>query len=231
MDQPTDDPKPEEPAASASGTARDDANLAEQTFRRISAMILHRDLAPGAVIQESRLAEELEVSRTPLREALMRLEGRGLLERQGRRSMVVRRVTAAEYFQSMKVRELLEAEAISLAIPRIADGWLQNLADEVGRLSTADAQEKAHWAADDQLHGGIADASGNGVLAAVIREVRVRTRLFEVMRPFHRITRDAEEHREIIDAMAARDQRAARRAMLRHLRNLQKEVLEILCSG
>ena len=74
-------------------------------------MIHQRDFKGGQQIVELRLAEQLGISRTPIRQALMRLEGEGLLQKSGSRHYFVRRVELQEYLHSLKVRELLEAEA------------------------------------------------------------------------------------------------------------------------
>src|SRR5437764_737312 len=95
-------------------------NLSEQAYRNLRELILVRRIAPGAPVVEGRLAEELKISRTPMREALVRLVGEGLLERADARSYSVRKVSATEYFQSMHVRETMETHAMDLAVDRIA---------------------------------------------------------------------------------------------------------------
>src|ERR1043165_3211847 len=95
--------KPAEITARALESARPD-NLALQAYRSLRALILTRRIAPGAAVVEGRLAEELRISRTPMREALVRLVGDGLLERADARSYSVRRVSPTEYFQSMPGR-------------------------------------------------------------------------------------------------------------------------------
>jgi DNA-binding GntR family transcriptional regulator len=133
--------------------------LAYQTLRR---KILDKALRSGGPVVEGRLAEELNISRTPMREALLRLEGEGLLVRAGARSYSVRFVSVEEYFQAMKVRELLEAEAIGLAIGKIDKKLIQQLVKKIKALSSGQ-QEQAHWQIDDQVHTVIAGGSGNDV--------------------------------------------------------------------
>jgi DNA-binding GntR family transcriptional regulator len=168
---------------SASGSEKL-GELAYQTLRR---MILDKALRSGRPVVEGRLAEELNISRTPMREALLRLEGEGLLVRAGARSYSVRFVRAEEYFQAMKVRELLEAEAVGLAIGKIDKKVVQQLVKKTKALSSGQ-QEQAHWQIDDQIHTMMARASGNDVLARTIDVVRTNSRLFELVSPFHRST-------------------------------------------
>ena len=211
--------------------ARSRTSLSEFAYRTVYDLILGRKLVGGDIIIEGRLADTLRISRTPLREALGRLEGERLLLKQASRSFMVRKVSASEFFQSMKAREILEAAAIELAIRKIDRDALNSLRAEVARLSRIPVQGKEHWRTDDRLHQLFADASGNDVIAHIIRDLRITTRLFEISRPFHRVKADGQEHLAIIDAYQAGNPRRARKAVLDHLRNLQKDVLQILSGG
>ncbi|ETN83298.1 transcriptional regulator, GntR family [Necator americanus] len=188
--------------------------LAYQTLRR---MILDKALRSGGAVVEGRLAEELNISRTPMREALLRLEGEGLLVRAGARSYSVRFVSVQEYFQAMKVREMLEVEAVGLAVGKIEKKHGQ--------------QEQAHWQVDDQIHTLMARAGGNDVLARTIDIVRTNSRLFELATPFNRIEEDRVEHLAILEACLAEDVELARNAMRTHLQNLRRFVIERLAEG
>lgn len=201
--------------------------LAYQTLRR---MILDKALRSGGPVVEGRLAEELNISRTPMREALLRLEGEGLLVRAGARSYSVRFVRAEEYFQAMKVRELLEAEAIGLAIGKVDKKLVQQLVKKIKALGSGQ-QEQAHWQIDDQVHTMMARASGNDVLAHMIDLVRTNSRLFELVSPFNRIEEDRAEHLAILEAYLADDAEAARAAVRTHLQKLRRFVLDRLAEG
>jgi GntR family transcriptional regulator, rspAB operon transcriptional repressor len=205
-----------------------DHNLANQAYAELSRMILERELPGGTTVVEARLGDQLGITRTPMREAMLRLAAERLLVKQGSRSFMVRQISASEYFQSMKVRELLECEAIRLAIGKIDEADIDRMRHDISRLSGAPAQLAAHWQVDDRLHLMFPDASGNAVLSRLVREVRVSTRLFEIAGPFQRVRADAEEHLAVLDAFARRDAQGAADAMLRHLRNLVADVLRIL---
>jgi DNA-binding GntR family transcriptional regulator len=201
--------------------------LAYQTLRR---MILDKALRSGGPVVEGRLAEEFNISRTPMREALLRLEGEGLLVRTGARSYSVRMVNAEEYFQAMKVRELLEAEATGLAIGKIDKKLVQQLIKKIKALGNGQ-QAQAHWQIDDQVHTLMARGSGNDVLARTIDVVRTNSRLFELVTPFNRIEEDRAEHLAILEAYLADDAEAARTAIRTHLQNLRRFVLDRLAEG
>ncbi|WP_286786584.1 MULTISPECIES: GntR family transcriptional regulator [Pseudomonas] len=201
--------------------------LAYQTLRR---MILEKALRSGGPVVEGRLIEELNISRTPLREALLRLEGEGLLVRAGARSYSVRFVSAQEYFQTMKVRELLETEAIGLSIGKIDKRVIEQLVKKLKSLGKGQ-QEPAHWQIDDQVHTMYAQASGNPVLARLIEQVRTHSRLFELVSPFNRIEEDRAEHLAILEAYLSGDADAARAAVRTHLQNLRLFVLDRISEG
>ena len=205
-----------------------DHNLADQAYAGLSRMILERELPGGTAVVEARLCDQLGITRTPLREAMLRLAAERLLVKQGSRSFTVRQISAAEYFQGMRMRELLECEAIRMAMGRVADDAIGRLRQDIARLGDAPSQLAAHWQVDDRLHLMFPDASGNAVLCRLVREVRVSTRLFEIAGPFQRVRADAQEHLAILDAFEQGQAQAAADAMLRHLGNLVTDVLRIL---
>jgi DNA-binding GntR family transcriptional regulator len=208
-------------------SARHD-NLAEQAYRNLHSLILERKLTPGAPVIEGRLAEELRISRTPMREALVRLVGEGLLERADARSYSVRKVSPTEYFQSMQVRETIETHAMDLAVDRIPVTEIDVLMRSIRRLAKETEQEALHWQADDRLHLLFAIASGNAVLVKLIETLRVNTRLFEIAGPFRRVAADGAEHLAILSAWRAGDVKGAKKALVTHLRSLQQEALDVL---
>ncbi|MDM0040642.1 GntR family transcriptional regulator [Variovorax sp. J22G21] len=206
------------------------SNLTDRAYSVVRRLILQRELTGGEVLVEGRLAERLEMSRTPLREALLRLEGEGLLVRANARSYAVRRITASHYFQCLQVRERLEAQAVSLAMGRVPVADVQRLRDSILALDSTQ-QGSSHWQADDQIHGLFARASGNEMLAETIAHLRVLCRLFEVVDPFNRIEEDRTEHLAILDAYEARDDARAEQAVVAHLRNLGRYTMSRLSNG
>jgi DNA-binding GntR family transcriptional regulator len=205
-----------------------EASLAERAYDELGRLILTRKLPGGSLVVEGRLAQQLDVSRTPMREAILRLAAEGLLVKQGSRSYAVRRVQPVEFFQALKVRELLEGEAVELAVGRIKPETIEALRGDVLRLGTLEAQAAEHWETDDRLHLLFPEALGNGVLVRMIRQLRIVTRLFELTSPSGRVAADAAEHVAILDAFAKGDGRRARAAMVTHLRNVASEILDIV---
>ncbi|SDR58866.1 transcriptional regulator, GntR family [Rhizobiales bacterium GAS191] len=201
-------------------------NLSHLAHNAVSEMIRKRRLRGGEVIVEAKLADSLGISRTPLREALQRLEGEGLVVKSANRSFVVRHVDLAEYLQSLKVRELLEAEAASLAVGRIPPGLIRAARHEIEQLVAATSYHTDdHWHSDDTVHGLYVDACGNAVMGQMIHSLRVTTRLFEIARLADRLRPDSTEHLLILDALEAADAKRARRAAQTHIRSLYRFAL------
>jgi DNA-binding GntR family transcriptional regulator len=223
----------------AAGSGRDHAdetplgkltNLTDRAYEMVRKLILQRKLTGGEVLVEGRLAEHMSMSRTPLREALLRLEGEGLIVRANSRSYAVRRITASHYFQCLQVRERLESQAVALAIGRISPADVQRLRQSIETLDLSQ-QGASHWQADDEVHGMFARASGNEMLADTIGHLRVLCRLFEVVDPFNRIEEDRNEHLAILDAYGAGNVKLAEEAVVAHLRNLARYTLSRLSNG
>ena len=198
-------------------------NLSHLAYRSVSEMIHKRRLVGGEVVVEAKLADALGISRTPLREALQRLEGEGLVIKSANRSFMVRQVDLAEYLQSLKVREILEAEAAALACGRISPDLIRAARREITELMAATTYHTdAHWHSDDTVHGLFGDGCGNATMSQIIRTLRVTTRLFEIARLADRLEPDSSEHLDILDALEQNDQRLARRAVQTHIRSLHR---------
>ena len=219
------------PAAEAADESLPDTrvvSLGERAYRRLREMILDRELEAGALLNEHRVSEQLDMSRTPVREALLRLTGEGLLVRAGARSFSVRTVSAREFFESMRVRETLEAQAIDLGIQRLPVAAIEALEVQVRALEVGEHTEVEHREFDDLLHRTIAEASGNAVLVQMIVMMRLNARLFRVTSHLHREQENHVEHLAILAALRKRDVVEARNAMINHIRGLQDDVIKAI---
>ncbi len=223
--------KPDEAPANAATAPAGDRSLSDRAYHKLMGMIVHRELAGGEVLVESHLTRALGLTRTPLREALVRLEGEGLLVKQTNRSFSVRSVRVSEFFQSLRVREYLETNAAALAVKRVDKRDIEALRKRIRGLANSEVHGPEHWKLDDDLHNWLTDSSGNAVLARTVRKLRITTQLFEIGQPFDRVEADAAEHLEILRALEAEDAEAARTAVARHLRNIEADVLRIVSNG
>ena len=201
-------------------------NLSSLAHKAVSQMIRSKELRGGQIIVEAKLADTLGISRTPLREALQRLEGEGLVTKAANRSFMVRHVDLAEYLQSLKVREVLEAEAGALAVGRIPLEPVRAARREIEELTAAlTYHTDAHWRSDDTVHELYGTACGNVVMGQMIRQLRVTTRLFEIARLADRVAPDSVEHLAILESLEAQDARRVRRAVQAHIRSLYRFAL------
>lgn len=204
------------------------SSLSEQIYTLLRELILERKIPGSSEMSESRLADELQVSRTPMREALVRLAGEGLLVRRGARSYAVRAVDTKEYFDSMTLREMLECEAITKAAGKIDQQQLEAFAVELEELAQGEHDENTYWHFDDRLHNFIAEASGNMVLVKMLVQLRANSRLFRLHSPLHRQKENHSEHSAVLNALRQQDAAAGVLAMRQHIQNLRNEVLKAL---
>ena len=196
--------------------------------------ILRGRFAPGTRLDETRLAEEHGVSRTPLREAFQKLAAAGLIEQQPRRGVFVREVGAVELLEMFEVMAELEAACGRLAASRITDLALADLdaANARCREAMEAGESDAYYRENEVFHQLIYAQSGNRFLAS--ETVRLHRRL----KPFRRtqlqlrgrMAQSMAEHQGIVAALRAGEaDRAA--ALLRAHIAVQGEKFHHLVAG
>lgn len=216
-------------AATMSKDTERNGNLSARAYAALSRMIREHRLRGGDVILEAKLASELSISRTPMREALQRLEGEGLIVKNAGRSYIVRTVGLTEYLQSLKVREILEPECAAMAIGNVDVAAIAGVRKEILALNkTKSYVRAAHWDSDAHLHNLFIDACGNQVMIQMMKALRATTHLFEVDRLKDRLIPDNTEHLAILDALEASKVKDVRRAVQNHLRSLQRFALSVV---
>lgn len=209
------------------GAAR--PNLTEQVYEQLIGLLIAGELRPGDVITERRMAERLNASRTPIREALGRLESEGLVYKQPSRGVTVSPFSTEAFVDILNVRQLLEAEAASLAAGRIPPERIAAIRRALQDLAQKPKPTLSEiWAVDDQLHGEIADAAGNALMAAMIRDLRRRTHVFNAYRNPQTPRFSAEENTRLLDAVASGSRDMARAAMVQHIEAVKLAIIERL---
>jgi DNA-binding GntR family transcriptional regulator len=190
-------------------------------------MILRGAIAPGELVTERQIAARLGMSRTPVREAVRRLEGEGTLERQRTGALVVRPYSMEDFLHALAVRRLLEGEAARLAAGKVSPELLSAARERVARLRRQGLSDTARQD-DRDFHAAIAEASGNPVLATAISDLRKRTAMFRLGRLPERLEQVCDEHLAILDALASGDGEVARTAMQSHIDNVRAHLLQRL---
>lgn len=215
--------------ATSSPRMRSDGSVTEATYRKLLELIDTRQLAPGEVVEERRLALQLNVSRTPLRAGISRLLGEGTLQQLSNGSVVVREVGVTELVELIHIRMILEGEAAALAARRMPVGTLDTIKDQLQEvLATAKVSKGLHWALDDEIHTQIAAHCGNRSLGRMIDETRQKIRMCNVERIPERLIPACEEHLALVEALRSRDPQRASQAMISHLTNVRLGMLQSL---
>ncbi|GGB20641.1 GntR family transcriptional regulator [Allosediminivita pacifica] len=208
-----------------------DKRLALQAYEKVLELILAGDARPGELVNERRMAETLNMSRTPVRDALLILEGEGLLIRQGR-GLQVKQMRLEDFLDALQIRLILEPTVARMAAGHVPDGETEGLRAELQELLALGDNVRADRAKvreiDDRLHGQIADAAGNPQLSQIIHSLRRQTQMFDLRSIPERLSDTCHEHLAIIDAVARSDGETAATAMTAHLKRVQDSIIKRL---
>lgn len=203
-------------------------SISGKTYHALLNLIATRQLEPGDVIEERRLAERFEVSRTPLRAAIHRLLGEGALQRLSNGLVVVREVGMTEYLNLLAVRMLLESEAAALAAPRVPLQMLARIEQRLHEtLRSATDEHGPQNRLDDEIHDVVAGHCGNESLARFITEIHRRIRMRNLANAPDRLIPACHEHLALVKALQARDVARSRQAMIDHLVGVRTSYLRL----
>ena len=204
--------------------------LRDLVFNTLRQAILKGELKPGERLMEIQLAEKLGVSRTPIREAIRKLELEGLVLMIPRRGAEVAKISHKNLQDTLEVRGALEELATDLACQRITDEELRELSaaeDHFQKVVKNGGTEIEIAEADEAYHDIIYKASGNEKLVQMInnlREQMYRYRL-EYLKDFSTHMRLYIEHKKIYEAVAARDKKLARQLITEHIYHQELTVI------
>jgi len=203
--------------------------LSDQVKDHLLQAILAGHFPPGARIVETRLARELGTSQAPVREALRDLEALGVVEINAYRGARVRHPSKAELLEAYGVRAELESLGARLALPRLTDANLEELAGYVEEMQLAADARDAHREAmaDVAFHARVVELSGNRTLARVWRYLEPGSRTYITLAvPGVNPRQVADLHRPILEALRDRDAERAVDAYHRHF-----DVIKEMFSG
>lgn len=204
-----------------------------EAYLALKARIMRLDLAPGALITESELAAAMGSSKTPVREALARLQRDGLVEAVARTGYRVANMTLKDARDLFNLRTLLEGEAAALAAARNHDIDELRKLDDLCHTSydvTDIASISDFLSVNAQFHLGVAEAGGNGRLVQALDQVIEQLeRFFQLaLTVSARADEMVHEHRDLVAAIVAGDAEEARRVAVAQTRTAQAMVVEAL---
>ncbi|HUZ63328.1 MAG TPA: GntR family transcriptional regulator [Acetobacteraceae bacterium] len=195
------------------------SSLADAAREEILRRILDGEIQPGERIIELRLAQELGTSQAPVREALRALEVLGVVECSRNRGARARLLDSRELAEISDVRAEIEGYAASLATKRLKGDTAEletHLAAMLNAAGTADVRRFAE--ANHRFHRHIVETAGNATLFQIWIQLDVKVHTVMNVLRSHKDLRDvALSHQPVIDAIRARDARAARLALRHHI--------------
>lgn len=204
-------------------------SLADQVFERLEDDIITGVYPRGTVLTELKLAETLQVSRTPIREALRRLEQERLIAESGKGSVVLG-ITRADLLDIMSIRERIEGLAAYYAAINLTEDGERELS-EITRLQDFyfqhDEFEKLREM-DDRFHDAIYELCGRTVIRDTLLPLHRKTGRYRRISigSGHRHVLSVAEHREIAEAIIARDGDRAAALMTQHILNAKISMIE-----
>ncbi|WP_420752162.1 GntR family transcriptional regulator [Rhodococcus sp. O3] len=203
-------------------TAVDEAgrkSLRDVAYDELRSRIIGLDLAPGTRLIERDLAEELAVSRIPLREAMQRLERDGLVVVVPRQGAIVSPFTVDDVRDLFDVRENLEVLAARLAAERADEEGLAALAAQLdtARDATERGDKAAIAAANAKFHALIVDLAANPLLESILQPLEARTQWLFHLTKERDATVQCREHEELLAAIADHDPDRAAESAFHHV--------------
>lgn len=218
------------PKQSKQAIAKQNMPLTDQAMDYLRDGIQSRKFNPGQEIDFAALAQELGMSRTPIRESVRQLVTEGLLELLPGGTVCVTQLSIEEAESFYHVRDELEIAAARAAATHISDLEIEMLRANLALFDNARTEPETLFQIDNQFHTVLYDACNNNYLSQTLKRLRIRIGLLKG-RPFDnskRIDDAYTEHASIIKALASHNPDLAEKAVAKHYRNARKSRLSLL---
>ena len=211
-------------------------------YEMIKRLIVTSEIRPNEVITEQALAAQLDIGRTPIREALKRLEQEGLVVTENRRKRV-HALDLDEINQIFELKICIESAMVAQAAERAGEHDLQHIDDIMRKMEAhaakiggmADGGDRDRWFSnwmdlDADLHESIYRAAGNLLSIDIIRGINLKIHRFKLgmLTLQGRVAISVAEHRAFVDALLQRDPPRAEATMREHLRNVHQELVKLM---
>ncbi len=214
--------------------ANDGGSIVDRVYAELKAMTVRYVLKPGERINEGEIARQLGVSRTPLREALNRLNTEGMLTFSPGRGFYCRELNAQEVFELYELRKALEVAAVRLAVERASDVDIEALISFLDRdcadPENRDVGELVHQ--DEIFHERLIGLAGNREMRRILENVNSRihfVRWIDMDRGNRPHTRA--EHRRLAAALKARDVAECVATLERHIERRKDQIVSAIKVG
>jgi DNA-binding GntR family transcriptional regulator len=208
------------------------STLPEAAAERLRTLIIEGELAPGARLNERELSERLGVSRTPLREAFRMLAADGLLLQLPNRGAQVLALSREDVRHAFDVIASLEGLAGELAVARVTDADLVDLRGLQAEMEDAHARHDlpTYYRVNRAIHDRINALAGNPILTQTFRTLNTRLHALRFRSNLVRGKWDkaVAEHRQMLEALHARDGKRLRDLLIGHLHAKRQAVLETM---
>jgi len=206
--------------------------LREVIFATLREAIIMGELKPGERLMEVQLAEKMGVSRTPVREAIRKLELEGFVNMIPRKGAHVARLSIKDIMDVLEVRASLDGLATALAAERITDEELRELKYVLNQFESYVEKDNLQNIVkkDVEFHDIIYHASKNDKLIQIVNNLREQVYRFRViyLKDFSSTKEVIKEHIKIFDALIEKDSNAAGEAAKSHIKNQEMMILKRL---
>jgi DNA-binding GntR family transcriptional regulator len=206
--------------------------LRQVAYERLQQAITHANLQPGDPLSEMRISKALGISRTPVREALQQLAQEGLVQIIPGRAITVAAPTIQEVLEVVHVRELLEPELVRLAAETLSAEAQEILRTVIQAMELAVANgDRPAWSkADTIFHETLSSYCPNRLLGQLVLQARnrVHSTAIDEQTTATRIAECTAEHRQVLEAILARDAAKAEQLMREHIQQLRHSLFRRL---
>jgi len=208
------------------------ANLGDQVYNILKEMIANYRFVPGSYLNIEKLTRDLGVSRTPVWDAIRKLEQEGFLRNEPKKGVLILELTPETAIELYTVRELLEGLAVRLAVERIDDEILIDMAHCLKEQEKVIEKEDlvGYSRLDFDFHGFIYNSCNNKVLQEMLENIKNKSRpIAMLITPI--LPRLYHDHVEIYEALKQRDGEKAEKAIRDHCRNMLEKIKEDTKTG
>ena len=203
-------------------------NLSDEAYSILAKRIIGREFSAGVRLVETKLARDLGISRTPIREALNRLVQDGLIDLVPRKGAQVIQLKAKDVEEIYELRKVLEGFATEKATLLIKEKDLHQIKELMEKGESSSEKKLEYYLNSDlKLHNLIINHCGNSRLIKILRNLQNFIHSFRILDAQYgqRIKQAHEDHKAILKALSKKDARAARVLMEQHTENAKKNIL------